>query len=579
MSRASTPTTPIQLLDWKQLPARPDFTSTSTIPPLTLLPDFSAAFKMQDPVPSPPSEEEQLQYYYGLPSLPKLVARSNADYPWVGQIGPWPKVKILSPTRNHIILDLWDDYDGPLRREILQALKPVNWTAIDILCISVNPSCFDKTDEEMTKHPIILLISVEPGSTSFHQGYPVVMQCRQILQRHGVNDIHCEMKESTVFSLGTAPPDAPKLLMEQSHPSCNENHQAMASVYLGSSIGPSDQPERQGTKGLYLRQKDTGAILALTCRHVIFSDAFPNQDYRYRQNDAAPRRTVVQPADGTLKLMMKHVFADIQIEEKAIRDIRASYKPEEWKEQQIRQHEVSLKLCRQWHQSLLGLDDAAMRIIGHVVFSPAFGLGKSNSGQLRLRDWALIEVHPGKHAMDLDLLHNEVMVDSWSANKLQRIQMNEAPSITASVASELVIDRKVRLHGTISEPEMKRPSTCDHADNPTIMVAKFGAKTHFTVGFTNAIKSVTRRPRENLELISEELCILGCKRSSENGRECFSARGDSGACVWDVQGRIGGIVTGGGGNEHAGSHDVTYATPIEWLLEDVKSFGFDVALL
>lgn len=34
------------------------------------------------PVAVPPSFEEQVGYYYGLPSRPKLVARSSTD-PWV----------------------------------------------------------------------------------------------------------------------------------------------------------------------------------------------------------------------------------------------------------------------------------------------------------------------------------------------------------------------------------------------------------------------------------------------------------------------------------------------------------------
>ncbi|KPM35740.1 hypothetical protein AK830_g10829 [Neonectria ditissima] len=594
MSRASTPTTPVQLLDW---------TSTSTIPPFTLLPDFSAAFKMQDPFPAPPSEEEQLQYYHGLPSRPKLVARSNVHHPWVGQIGPWPPAKILSPAGNHIIADLWNNSDGPLRQGILQALKPVNWTAIDILRIGVNPSYLNKTDEETTKHPTTLLISVAPDSTSFEHGYPVVIQCRQILQHHGVNDVHCEMKESTVFSCGSpeiAPPSAPKLLTEPSQPPLGSKDRAMASVFLGASIGPSDQPSLQGSKGLYLRQKDTGAVLALTCRHVVFGETFPNEEYRYRQNDVTPRRTVVQPAKATLEDMkeeaadfIKNVETDIKrIElshkpdetadfiknvETDIKSIESSHKPDETKQQEIEKHKASRDCYQQWQKTLDELTNPTMRIIGHVIFSPALRGCKHASGGLRLRDWALIETHPGKHELAPGL-HNEVMVDYWDTHQLRQVNRREAPRITIPLLDEISATEKVRLQGIITEREMKHPKTLSHADDPTIMVAKFGAKSKFTVGFTNSIKSVTRRPLSNLHLVVEEWCIIGRKHRNGLGRENFTQPGDSGACVWDVQGRIGGIVTGGGGNADMG-YDVTYATPIEWLLDDFKEFGLDVELL
>ncbi|KAJ0136957.1 hypothetical protein HZ326_20033 [Fusarium oxysporum f. sp. albedinis] len=41
--------------------------------------------------------------------------------------------------------------------------------------------------------------------------------------------------------------------------------------------------------------------------------------------------------------------------------------------------------------------DKQSRIIGHVLFSPKYSLGKSETGADRLRDWALIELHQEKH--------------------------------------------------------------------------------------------------------------------------------------------------------------------------------------
>lgn len=59
----------------------------------------------------------------------------------------------------------------------------------------------------------------------------------------------------------------------------------------------------------------------------------------------------------------------------------------------------------------------------------------------------------------------------------------------------------------------------------------------------------------------------------------FSRKGNSGSFVFNLQGRIGGILTGGVGDKGRGISDTTYVTPIEWLLEDMKVHGYDVQLV
>jgi hypothetical protein len=51
----------------------------------------------------------------------------------------------------------------------------------------------------------------------------------------------------------------------------------------------------------------------------------------------------------------------------------------------------------------------------------------------------------------------------------------------------------------------------------------------------------------------------------------FSAKGDSGSVVVDGAGRVVGIVTGGGGATD--SIDVTYVTPITFVMEIVRRYN------
>ncbi|KAJ7813636.1 hypothetical protein B0H13DRAFT_2293953 [Mycena leptocephala] len=100
-------------------------------------------------------------------------------------------------------------------------------------------------------------------------------------------------------------------------------------------------------------------------------------------------------------------------------------------------------------------------------------------------------------------------------------------------------DRLLEVTGTIPDEEMLRPA----ANEACIMVIKSGNATGLTIGRANDI----------------------CSRP-------FSDVGDSGSAVVDGQGRIGGLLTGGAGA--AASLDITYATPVTFLLRRLKENGF-----
>ena len=53
----------------------------------------------------------------------------------------------------------------------------------------------------------------------------------------------------------------------------------------------------------------------------------------------------------------------------------------------------------------------------------------------------------------------------------------------------------------------------------------------------------------------------------------FSDKGDSGSVIIDGLGRIGGLITSGAGRK--GSPDVTYATPINFLLKRMQERGLN----
>ena len=79
------------------------------------------------------------------------------------------------------------------------------------------------------------------------------------------------------------------------------------------------------------------------------------------------------------------------------------------------------------------------------------------------------------------------------------------------------------------------------------------------MGMANEVKSVRRI---SPGVTSREWCVVGLAGQS------FSVKGDSGSVVFDLKGRIGGIITAGAGLTD--SVDTTYVTPMVWLLSDIR---------
>ncbi|KAH7153493.1 hypothetical protein EDB81DRAFT_758438 [Dactylonectria macrodidyma] len=445
--------------------------------------------------PAPPSIEEQQYYYYGLPSKSKLVARSSSD-PWAfrdnwstptadtkeveaKRKAKMPIEKALGVVGPHIIADLWNVSTGPLRIEILQALSGVKWTAIDILRIGYVKI---PNSDEKPEQPITLLISVEPDSISWSQGYEVVMQCRQILQRHGINDVHWV------------------------------------------SIAPFDQPDRQGTKCIYLRQKITGDVFALTCRHVLFDKSSPNEEYRYNNLDP---RTVIQPCNESFNKAKSDVAGFV--DKFTLREGWEEWTPSYFSSEDAKLHETRMQAKLRPYEQLLqhmeNLDDPASRIIGHVIFSPKFGTCTTASGSRRLRDWALIELHPGKHRSHLEDLENRVIIGDCGTKPIVSAMRESMGPDTKSRLCYSEKSHTVRLQGKLSELEMMCPRTLTGEHGPATMVAKHGSKSGLTVGFTNNVQSVIRHPYDD-DITSDELCIVG-HRPREGRLTSFSGAGDS----------------------------------------------------
>jgi hypothetical protein len=100
----------------------------------------------------------------------------------------------------------------------------------------------------------------------------------------------------------------------------------------------------------------------------------------------------------------------------------------------------------------------------------------------------------------------------------------------------------------------------DMNGEPCLIVAKNGPMSGLTWGRASEVESVKRTDFEEL---SREWCVVELV-----GHQPFSAKGDSGSIVFDLNGRIGGMMTSGAGlNDRL---DTTYVTPMVRLLSDIR---------
>jgi hypothetical protein len=467
------------------------------------------------PTPYPPGEEEQTFYYHGLPSRPKLVARSSS-FLWQRQFRDEHEArKVLRNIGDHPIVD---QYNDNVVKDIIGVLGDLAWNSIDVLRIGFN-------FEDPAKYPIILWVSVQPGSTTWDKGSQCAINCAAVLREYNVLDVECEIREAEIVDLA-----GPKLLKLELQDSCRDERVPFTRT-LGQSIARSDL-KREDSMGLYLKQSNGNRYFGLTCQHCVSG----TDDLAHlHKSNSQPSLTVIQPGNKTFKQQDDQCELDFQIWTNQENDI-------EGKVEEIQALNNSKDILNRFR-------DQNHREIGHVFFSPSKTLHPSGGW---LRDWALIELDVEKFGEDLT---NIVYIGEVPESIRRELG-------TYRPFSYFKMGRKkcLKLEGCIPEDEMKRPKTTDISNEAFLIVAKRGPTTGLTWGRANEVKSVKRtRPG----VISREWCVVGVPSSQP-----FSAEGDSGSVVFDLKGRIGGIITSGTG--FTKTMDTTYVTPMVWLLGDIK---------
>ncbi|KAF4841625.1 hypothetical protein CGCSCA4_v009352 [Colletotrichum siamense] len=501
-------------------------------------------------------------YYHGLPSIPTLLARSP-DPTWnppidnyePGFYSPSPVDKYLSPLGRHPITEKWNNDDGStsLRSHVLQNLKGVNWTSVDIL------RCGHQNEEDL---PAILFVSVEPGSTTPEEAQQLADRCAATLINHGLTDVSCEVKESHVVPLSKLQPPATVV----------DTNQLWKASYnltdlVGATIAGSDQQENQGTKGPYLRVKtvengiETSSICALTSLHVLSSSvqgpkhSAPNKIWQGCE-------AVVQPGID-YKTVLKSLAA------------RQAHK--------VKYHWDDPAADEEMLTSYNARTTIESRTFGHLTYARQGSNGRAT-------DWALIRLDADKHERSLDTIQNQVPIGPGVDNGYNHgyDDSEKYGSVSFFFPPE---DGIHTLRGILPVANIQEPGSEDPTREGAICFGKVGHGSGLTFGLANQALSILRRPiastkdggdlGEEDDSIHLSLAVLG--KSEVHGvrpfTRSFGTAGDSGACAWDLDGRVAGMVTAGSTWDlEDRCTNVTYVTPMEWILEDMRECGLEATL-
>lgn len=547
--------------------------------------------------PSPPYEpgaEEKKLYFFGLRGCPKLVARTSA-HPWSppmkGAAFRTRIRKVFSPVSQHDVVIHWSH---DLASALVDALETSPWSYFLPIRIGLEDS--EEREEirafERTNHPVVLLIAMESDNLSWNDAISIATKCRGILQSHRILDVQVEMLEGRYKDCAASRALETQVQQDawtNTRLTSNTNILTLPMLsYPGYPVTYLSNPHIQGTIGAHFKlQGDDSTVYGLTCRHVVSSDRRDNESYTLSDQPLQHHAQLSVTTYRKLLEAFEEHHLKLQYSQTRLLEKRKDW--EEWYStsptkkdkkglvftandgQELSKIEKEIEYHLQIFGFLRTLDTPQARTFGHLAYHSDLNMSDQEPGWLK--DWGLIQLDGSKF---LDGPQNKIFL----GNKFEQVCVRER-------LDRLDYENFLALTLERRGPELPK----------AFLVAKQGATSNLTFGTQSAVEAVVRKPTDSGgSFICWEAPIISFSRTDN-----FSSEGDSGSCVFDLEGRIVGLVTGRAvaktidrkyrlrpdqsaqPQEVARSGtdtmpdwddetDITFSTPINWVLEDIERF-------
>ncbi|KAK6218714.1 hypothetical protein LQW54_002637 [Pestalotiopsis sp. IQ-011] len=546
--------------------------------------------------PYKPDSEERDRYYVGFIPRPRLIARTGGDrwskplyfhpYYITGSTQLEKKYAIISDE------EMISKWSRDLDLALIQALSQsrCRWTRFFPIRIGLeDPERRYGWRKKVDDLTTVLLIAVEEDSLGWEQGIDIALECRRLLQAHDIEDVEVEICEGSHNRHAACARLEAQIEPQFSQEGRRTNE--LVSKMLSHIVYPIaylDRPRGQGTVGLHVKlEGQDSKFYGLTCRHVVSHGRKPHESYTISGNS---RQYHVQC--GTIEFedihnRLKDAKNDL---EKTLEDWqkphdswerelqydpeKAHKKPSSQETEERDRLRKEVAYLTEVFDSLQALEDKPSRQIGHLAFLPK---GETSSSQFGyLKDWALVELDLEKFTHGPE---NKVFVGHDFGEIVTRTKTKDGPAHSEARTSGFF---KLRL----AEPdeEIREPRH----------VAVRGSMSGLTFGQTSGIGAVLRQTLEDgTSLYFWELLVI-----PEGDKTYFSREGDSGSCVFDLEGRVVGLLTGSNDEDledaeqgtgipsnipttggisrlWAGKSppDISFVSPIGWVLSDIEEFS------
>ncbi|TCD69501.1 hypothetical protein EIP91_007431 [Steccherinum ochraceum] len=510
-------------------------------------------------------------YYYGLPSRPFLVARTdcivwekpaNLVSPWDDPVDPeaYPMPKEIRSVSCHKIGDVWENKLAPKLHAVLNS-NNVDWTSTDVVRIGY----VHKPSESNT----IVWIGVEPSSLlPFDVGIDVALQCKNVLLDLGIDDVEVEIRESTVISLGGSTPDS---LEGQDEP---DRYRARGEPFTSTLDVPVCSPDH-GKSGICLTVGGASkrpARVTIPSRHAVHPAAIAKNVAPEHTSGAAQARLNALLCDDALCQQDLTSFDDHHRRQGFANDCKEQ-SPQLALEKRI---QIFARRCRAFvcrnktpeskssnsaiKISTSKLSDSLPRhtglyncILRHLIPVVPSSLVSATGPERypQTQDIAVVEIDTCR--IDPSQFKGNV-IDVYSKYSFHELLMQLRPlGDIADFFDFLSVDGVLNPQNT---DEMCKPTTCGPDDTRCIFVQKNG----YTVGRANPILSFVRRKGFG---VSKEWAILFSNGEHEP---------HSGSVVVDLKGRIEGILHSRCGSGESADMTYAYVTPASFILDAIRGY-------
>ncbi|RXW18880.1 hypothetical protein EST38_g6966 [Candolleomyces aberdarensis] len=408
--------------------------------------------------------------------------------------------------------------------------------------------CFDRIDPstviDLDGVSHIALVVVVGRDTlsglSLERATEAMVACKDFLREHQVEGVEC------LIQMGSFNPSAahPLQVVEADESAGNPESLIPFTSSLGVAITTTQDPDLESTRGFFITAADKldGKIYFLICRHGLGTGGSGGDDQQ--------PITILQPPNSHFTLQTPELLEELGTQVDALQ-LRLS-KPS--RVMTDLRYTAALAVHIGGLGEALSISDACnkeeqRRAIGVVRFKPDICWSEDFTFDVAVCEADSSRFNPTNFRGNI--------VDIGDANRAAQVLSDHGLLIPA--------DKLLPLHGVVPIDEIRNWA---HRSDDDLMMGMRGGRSGVVVGRASALLSLKRTERNIAGLPSffSRECIVHAY--DDDPSKPFSVPGDSGATVFDTQGRILGILTGGY-NHQLGAADRSYVTPAEFLLSEI----------